>query len=59
MPGNKFVQLRNSLHTVVEPCLGQEHPGVILQFDIVVLFGPIVTQEQQSGSPRTRSNSWP
>jgi hypothetical protein len=59
MPGNKFVQLGDSVHTVVEARLGQPRPGVILQFDIVVLFGPIVPQEQQSGSPRTRSTSWP
>jgi hypothetical protein len=45
--GDELVQLRDPLHPLGQPRHGQFPACLVLDLDIVMVFGPVITDQQQ------------
>jgi hypothetical protein len=45
--GDQFMQSANSVQAFRQPGLGQPAAGLILNLDVMVVFGPVISDEQQ------------
>jgi len=56
-PADQTVQLGDPSDPLRQPSLAQPPPGLVLDFDIVMIFGPVVPDQQQRSSSVTSTSS--